>query len=244
MEDGGSRPSEQMEKVPDEEEKKMEGPKKIIQCPQCPKKFVNSLKLCFHTKRYHENIEGRKCNICLRIFSREFQLRDHLEAANCERHKKRKIFKSQHCFLCDKFFANKHFLTHFQTVHEGRRDFQCSQCPKAFGILPSLRAHMMTVHERRADHQCDKCSKLFTSNGNLQKHIRRMHELRKDFRCQVCQKPFADTSSMKIHVEMVHDKVKHVCQVCSKLYANKSFLRKHLKKVHGRFNGGDSQQCS
>ena len=45
-------------------------------------------------------------------------------------------------------------------------------------------ANPNSVHEGRSDYKCAECGKAFTHSGNLKKHIHIVHEGSKDYKCE------------------------------------------------------------
>jgi hypothetical protein len=58
---------------------------------------------------------------------------------------------------------------HVATVHEKQTPFQCSLCPKAFGLRWIRTQHIDTVHLKLEKHQCTLCQKDFTQQNS--KHL-------------------------------------------------------------------------
>ena len=76
------------------------------------------------------------------------------------------------CFHCGKSFTRRDRMKlHIHTVHEGRKDFNCTKCNKSFTVAKTLKKHNHTVHEGHKDYKCDRCNKLFTAAFNLKSLI-------------------------------------------------------------------------
>ena len=65
---------------------------------------------------------------------------------------------------------------HIRTVHNGERNYQCSQCERKFQQKSSLERHTGS-HERgfswkagEGSYTCDLCDKAFSNKSNLNKH--------------------------------------------------------------------------
>ena len=73
-------------------------------------------------------------------------------------------------------FQKESLKRHKITVHEGRKDFRCDQCHKAFGLIGSLRQHKKLVHEGRKDYRCSQCEMVFGQKSNLDMHVINVHK--------------------------------------------------------------------
>ena len=71
---------------------------------------------------------------------------------------------------------------HIQSVHEGRRDYNCNKCNKDFQSASYLRKHIQCVHEGRMDYKCKQCSEDFSTAHFLKKHVKNVHEGRRDLK--------------------------------------------------------------
>merc|ERR1712080_805453 len=52
---------------------------------------------------------------------------------------------------------------------------QCGVCFKNLCSKNSLKVHVSTVHEKRKDFCCSKCPKTFSTNSHARKHLRNIH---------------------------------------------------------------------
>ena len=75
----------------------------------------------------------------------------------------------------------------------------------AFAILWKLKNHVKTVHEGRKDYKCSQCDKFFSQQGNLKAHIKTIHEGVKDFRCDICGDAFGYSYELKKHTKTFHE---------------------------------------
>ena len=122
-----------------------------FKCSECPKALVSKSGLQKHLQVIHKKAmeqvsnpcttdcdptdkktgSGRrksvKCRKCLKSFSRNSSLGQHLKVV----HEKIKDFK---CTKCSKEFGGKGTLVrHTKNVHDKIREFQCSRCDMTFG---------------------------------------------------------------------------------------------------------------
>jgi hypothetical protein len=81
------------------------------------------------------------------------------------------------CPQCTYQSASKRNLQrHIRTVHEKRKDFECSVCHKKFGQAGSLQRHQEAVHAFvRYECPVDDCGRSYTSRSQCVTHIRLKH---------------------------------------------------------------------
>ena len=65
---------------------------------------------------------------------------------------------------------------HYNTIHDGHRDYNCGSCCKSFTRVEYLKKHTHTIHEGHKDHKCESCGKSFTQAVSLKKHIHTVHD--------------------------------------------------------------------
>merc|ERR1712018_784080 len=62
------------------------------------------------------------------------------------------------------------------TTHEGKRNYKCDSCGKAFAFSQHLKNHIRKIHEGQRNCNCSSCGKSFTRSEYLQIHINNGHE--------------------------------------------------------------------
>ena len=103
--------------------------------------------------KVHDNSKAFKCDVCLKIFSSESDLKIHYRTHTGE--------KPFVCQLCDKKFAQKITLVQHQTTHSEMRPFKCSICSedRFFKTKSQLSHHIVFHYEPTfscsyCDHKC------------------------------------------------------------------------------------------
>ena len=64
---------------------------------------------------------------------------------------------------------------HVKIVHEGQKDFICTQCNQSFGMKAGLKKHIETVHEKLKKYFCPTCQKGFGVKLCLISHVLANH---------------------------------------------------------------------
>ena len=86
---------------------------------------------------------------------------------------------------------------HIKTVHEGIKDFMCSECGKAFKSNLALNSHFKVVHLKEF-YECDICQMKITTLTGVQKHKKVVHEKVKS-ECDQWQEIFSSVNSKDTH---------------------------------------------
>jgi uncharacterized Zn-finger protein len=95
--------------------------------------------------------------------------------------KKPSCLRTVQCPICSKKVANKYSLkSHIEAVHEKKKPFTCTHCPKAFNQKQQLIDHIAHRHTFENDNtsnsnrpfKCtfDGCGKFFKTKTNLKLH--------------------------------------------------------------------------
>jgi len=156
--------------------------------------------------RSHQRMHKEKkftCQSCEKSYFNLHQLREHIQKGLCKD-------ENRKCFICNKFFFDKHILDIHMKIHNNIREFKCEHCGKTFTQKRTLKEHYLT------------------------------HNSTRNYQCNVCQKKFVQLNHLKYHMSSQHpneapDEAKHKCNLCSKAFPFEYLLKKHLV-VHGKTN--------
>ena len=61
--------------------------------------------------------------------------------------------------------------SHFASIHEREKHFECDMCQSKFKQRGSLKAHITSVHEGNKSFKCDMCDSKFSQKGKLRAHV-------------------------------------------------------------------------
>ena len=100
------------------------------------------------------------CEICERKFSFRFSLHRHISEVHEENRSHKKVIMNNHK----------------ESVHEGKKKFQCGKCNKLFSDKSNMTKHIASIHEGKKPFRCDNCDASFSTKQNMNKHIKVVHE--------------------------------------------------------------------
>ena len=98
--------------------------------------------------------------------------------------------------------------THFKSVHEGKKQYMCSNCGSKFATKRYMLSHISHVHDKnkKSKRICSFCGKSY-SNINFNRHIASVHEQKKLHMCSDCGRRFYGKRDLQRHI-LVHEKRK------------------------------------
>ena len=184
--------------------------------------------------------EPHNCEICMEKFECRRSMVRHKQTAH-----QLALFE---CEVCHKTYTskqNKNF--HFDAVHNGANNFECTTCGKKFVWQNALAHHInITSHSSQKvrkqppgpqkrkgsstePHNCEICMEKFESRKSMIRHKRTAHQLAL-FECEVCHKTYTSKQNKKFHFDAVHRGVKNFdCKICGKKFAWQNALADHMK---------------
>lgn len=193
--------------------------KEKAKCENCPKSFVNTVKLKQHLKLFHQKCVIQECDESFKTT------------------RKTTFFESarEHvCHICAAKFAGIRTLQgHINNVHRPDHElFSCDLCHKQFNTKTNYRNHLL-LHQQPTK-QCSLCSKRFHTQNYLRGHFLRTHAPWNElpYACTKCEKGFMDKQVWRNHLSMHAGTTPYTCRYCPREYLNQSNQMAHEKKNH------------
>ncbi|XP_034827464.1 zinc finger protein OZF-like [Maniola hyperantus] len=198
---------------------------KPFHCQTCTRQFAVKANLVKHQGSGRckvPNVAPIVCNVCNKVFQKEFLLKSHLRKHTTERP-----------FTCDKCkmsFKYKSTLIRHVQLHNNIKPYSCDICKKKFTHSGLIKPHMRK-HTGEKPYACSICNKRFAHKHNMQRHQLR-HAKQKNLVCSVCSKKFPKESRLIYHMR-THTKAKpFICGVCPKTFSHRQNIVRHYSRKH------------
>lgn len=190
-------------------------------CKDCGRRYKYATSLTLHRKS-HRNERLHVCETCGKSFFRAHGLKSHLLT-----HTKETPFE---CDKCQKQFKNTTMLrNHVIRVHEGTKNFICSECSKAFATGAELKIHQRS-HTNQKPFKCSVCDKCYKTQSHLAVHFRAAHTSNRPYACDLCPRTFAHSKVLKQHRFTHATEGPYKCNVCEQTFRQKKTLIGHMSK--------------
>lgn len=193
-------------------------------------KFRRSCYQCEMEPKIWDQSNPRRhiCFFCPLGFPNHIEFDSHIRTV----HKKNPDYvmcKDFHCYVCDKKFIFREYLSKHVKSHFEASDHLCSTCGALFKTKSRLTQHMQ-IHEQDRRFECDKCGKRFNRFIGLRGHLW-CHNTNLSFVCKVCSKAFKMKRYLERHMAM-HEEPKINCRYCDAAFHFKTVRRAHEKTRH------------
>ncbi|XP_076306542.1 uncharacterized protein LOC143223043 isoform X6 [Tachypleus tridentatus] len=214
------------------------------QCKMCPQIFLHKSAMQHHAREVHRgDVKPHQCQQCLKTFSSNHQLTQHLRVHTGE--------KPYKCSYCDRRFKQLSHVQQHTRLHTGERPYKCHihDCGRAFIQLSNLQQHLRN-HDNQMERSknrpfsCNICGKGFASESSLRTHRSKQHASllggSTSQSCPVCHKICMNGEALMEHMRITHKDpnasgtpnkrrtTTYPCPVCGKSYVNEGSLRKHI----------------
>ncbi|XP_076358052.1 uncharacterized protein LOC143250846 [Tachypleus tridentatus] len=214
------------------------------QCKMCPQIFLHKSAMQQHSREIHRGeIKPHQCHQCLKSFSSNHQLTQHIRVHTGE--------KPYKCSYCDRRFKQLSHVQQHTRLHTGERPYKChlSGCGRAFIQLSNLQQHLRN-HESQMERAknkpflCNICGKGFASENSLRTHRAKQHAAliggASSQSCPVCHRICLNGEALMMHMSVTHKDpnasgtpnkrrtTSRPCPICGKTYVNEGSLRKHI----------------
>ncbi|XP_053660583.1 zinc finger protein 761-like [Anopheles marshallii] len=174
-----------------------------FQCALCEQTFKSKQALLDHKNRRHLGVKPFACELCDKQYTKNAQLRAHIE----QHHEKRDDASTRYpCQECGKHFTSKSYLNVHKRIHRNERPFVCEICNKGYITRKDLAVHM-TSHTGEKPLTCDICGKAYARRNALDCH-RRTHTKERPYVCDICGQSFSQPTPLRVHRKL-HETVDH-----------------------------------
>ncbi|XP_066914083.1 zinc finger protein 37-like isoform X1 [Clytia hemisphaerica] len=170
---------------------------------------------------YPEDKGPCTCNICGKVISNKYGLREHQSVV----HFKNGKFQ---CEICGKRVTNKRALTLHMTSHSTERKFVCELCGSSHKTKGNLNYHIKTMHTMIKNFRCDICFKTFKVQAELKEHCFTVHSNEGVITCIVCKKKLTTALSIYTHSVMHSGAREHECTECGYAFKTATGLKEHM----------------
>ena len=112
--------------------------------------------------------------------------------------------------------------------------FKCIICLIEFADKQSFSKHNNSIHQGDKIHECTDCKKRFKRRSHLKIHSR-IHSGEKPFECNICRKRFAMLQTLKNHESTHTGERQHECHICGKKFTRAHILQSHILLHTGKY---------
>ena len=175
----------------------------------------------------HPNEDYQTCNICQqcgKVCTDYNAMKFHVRQVHCDR-----TLKCTHA-NCRKVFKTQVALKSHLDIHEGIKNFVCSECGFAFRSKQEMKGHMLRKHSHvKRSIPCEICGKLFRHMSNLKSHFNiHKQQSERQHRCKECNITFKSDVTLKTHMTLHDPSRPFKCSKCPLRYKNKVAFIIHI----------------
>lgn len=185
-----------------------------------------------------EEKKRHKCQICNKLYTTPFYLREHLQIHSGLRPHK--------CEKCGKTFSTISCYREHMELHVTDKKFKCKICGVSFAVLRYLRAHVQRHNSKKLPnegkkYECDECMKRYQSKTALNEH-KKIHTGEAPFICSYCSKSFMLITSYRDHMQKHENIQMHQCPFCTKSFIKARYLQQHIVRHIHKIDNEDPTQ--
>ena len=134
---------------------------------KCDFKTIHPSSLVGHMKMQHDGNTEFKCEVCGKMFYRQYMLDIHILSHSDER--------NYMCHVCGASFKSQQDLNnHGRNAHFGKNKFECVKCATKFIDKSKAHRHILT-HADECGYECSACEEKFKNPSNCRLHVIKVH---------------------------------------------------------------------
>uniref|UniRef100_A0A1A9WWU5 C2H2-type domain-containing protein n=1 Tax=Glossina brevipalpis TaxID=37001 RepID=A0A1A9WWU5_9MUSC len=178
-------------------------------CDQCGREYTLWRK--FRAHKYTHLPPKFKCEICEKMFTRNYFLQKHIEAVHCSPSLNTEVKP--------------------KLINE-REEYKCDECGKILYRKNAFRQHKL--RHQPPQYQCKKCEKMFYSKAALDNHNHSSRCQPAPYICEYCGKAIYSRSTFRIHKKTKHFNIRrwYTCVVCNHKSQYQRYLLRHQQRHH------------
>ncbi|KAG4071847.1 hypothetical protein HA402_006008 [Bradysia odoriphaga] len=184
---------------------------------------------CEMEPRVYEPSDPRRhiCLFCPTWFPNHIDFENHVQTIH-GKDPNYVVCKEFYCYVCEKCFDFRAYLSGHMKMHKETADFLCATCGNSFKTKSRLTEHMKKHDDQT--YICDECGKVFKQFARLRKHLW-CHNTNLSFVCDICTKAFKMKRYLDLHMA-VHKEANINCRYCDATFHFNSVRRAHEKSRH------------
>lgn len=179
-------------------------PKRCFECAHCPKSFTAKSYLRKHLLTLHFRTQNTvtefMCEICARIFMKQYSLDQHLLYDHSDKP------LTEQCPICGDIVSKRNYglKAHIKLYHEDAgKIFPCPDCGKEFTKERTMSKHRTWYHTRGRVFVCGVCNKGFFTPKRLTEH-EATHTGELIYKCPFCGFGFKSSGNYYAHLRRLH----------------------------------------
>ncbi|KAL0277238.1 UNVERIFIED_CONTAM: hypothetical protein PYX00_004592 [Menopon gallinae] len=200
--------------------------------------FMHKSAMQMHARDLHRSeIKPHQCQQCLKSFSSNHQLVQHIRVHTGE--------KPYKCSYCDRRFKQLSHVQQHTRLHTGERPYKCHlpECGRAFIQLSNLQQHLRN-HDAQVERaknrpfHCNICGKGFATESSLRTHTsKEQREALMGIPLTSLEPRLHEMSQLgnahnPTHAALLGSQNAVTCPLCHKLFLGGENLMEHMKHTH------------